>query len=143
MSFEILERDLAGRIGQFKTSRSTLETPLILPVVHPSLQPISPEEMRRDFNCQAIIANAYLLKKNHEEQVLAKGIHDFLKFDNTIVTDSGAYQILVYGDIPVSLEEIVRFQEDIGTDIAVILDIPTGWAAGFEKAKYTVDETIY
>ncbi|MFH0897137.1 MAG: tRNA guanosine(15) transglycosylase TgtA [Candidatus Bathyarchaeota archaeon] len=142
MSFEILGRDLAGRVGKLETRRGAVETPLFLPVVSPMLQPISPEEMRRDFGCQAIIANAYLLKKNYSTEIVTRGIHDFLKFDGTIVTDSGGYQILVYGDVDVSPEEIIRFQEEIGTDVAVILDIPTGWNASREKAEYTVDETL-
>lgn len=142
MSFEILSRDLAGRVGKLETRRGTVKTPLLLPVVSPALQPLSPEEMHRDFNCQAIIANAYLLRKNYSREVLARGVHNFLNFDGTVVTDSGGYQILVYGDADVSPEEIIRFQEDIGTDVAVILDIPTGWDAKREKAEYTVDETL-
>ena len=142
MSFEIVHRDLAGRIGKLETPRGVIDTPLFLPVINPALQPISLEEIRKDFDCQAIIANAYLLKKHHEKEVLEKGIHDFLKFDGVIATDSGGYQILLYGDVEVSPEEIVRFQEEIGTDIAVILDIPTGWNAKRERAEYTVDETL-
>ena len=137
-----MARDLAGRIGKLETRRGVVETPLLLPVVNPAIQLFSPQEMRRDFNCQALITNAYLLKKNYEKEVLAKGVHDFLGFDGTVVTDSGAYQILVYGGVDVSPEDIVRFQEDIGTDMAVILDIPTGWNARREKAEYTVDETL-
>jgi len=58
------------------------------------------------------------------------------------MTDSGAYQILVYGGVDVSPEEIIRFQENIGTDVAVILDIPTGWNVKRERAEYTVGETL-
>ena len=142
MALEILSRDLAGRVCKLETRRGPVETPLFLPVVNPTLQSISPEQMREDFGCHALITNAYLLKKNHEEEVLARGVHDFLKFDGLIVTDSGGYQILVYGDVDISPEEIVRFQEDIETDVAVILDIPTGWNAARERAEYTVNETL-
>lgn len=142
MSFEILNRDLAGRVGKLETKSGVLETPLLLPVVNPALQPFSPKNMYRDFDCKAIIANAYLLKKNYENKVLKKGIHGFLNFNGTIVTDSGGYQVLIYGGVDVSPNEIIRFQEDIGTDVAVILDIPTGWNAKRDRAKYTVIETL-
>ena len=142
MSFEVVERDLLGRIGRLKTKRGLVETPLLLPVVNPSIQPIFPEEMRRDFGCEALIVNAYLLKKNFGEEVKARGIHDFLKFDRVIVTDSGAYQILVYGEVDTTPEEIARFEEEIDTDVAVILDVPTGWNTRRERAEYTVTETI-
>ena len=142
MSFEILGRDLLGRIGRLKTKRGIVETPLFLPVVNPMIQSISPKEMERDFGCQAIITNAYLLKKNFGEKVKARGVHDFLKFNGTVVTDSGAYQNLVYGQIDTTAEEIAKFEEEIDTDVAVILDVPTGWNARRDRAEYTVEETL-
>src|SRR4030043_38392 len=71
-----------------------------------------------------------------------KGLHSFLDFDRVIMTDSGAYQILVYGDVEVSPAEIVEYQERIGSDIATILDIPTGWKVPKEHAAETVNETL-
>jgi 7-cyano-7-deazaguanine tRNA-ribosyltransferase len=142
MSFEILDRDLLGRIGKLRTKQGFIETPLFLPVVNPLKQVLSPQEMVRDFKCQAIITNAYLLKKNFEEEVKAKGVHDFLNFNRTVMTDSGAYQLLMYGKVNISPEEIIKFEEEIDTDIAVILDIPTGWKATWKRAEYTVKETL-
>lgn len=142
MSFEILSRDLLGRIGKLKTKRGIIETPLFLPVINPTIQLISPKEMKKDIGFQAIITNAYLLKKNFGEKVKAKGIHDFLNFDGTVVTDSGAYQNLVYGQIDTTAEVIAKFEEEIDTDVAVILDVPTGWNTGRERAEYTVEETL-
>ena len=142
MSFEVVAKDLLGRIGRLQTKSGTVETPVLLPVVNPLLQPISPMEMSRSFGCRAIITNAYLLRKNFGDEVCRKGVHDFLGFDHTVVTDSGAYQILVYGNIEVSQEEIIAYQEAIDTDIGVILDIPTGGEASRESAEYSVEETL-
>jgi 7-cyano-7-deazaguanine tRNA-ribosyltransferase len=58
------------------------------------------------------------------------------------MTDSGAYQILVYGDIQTDPREIVKYQEQIDTDIATILDIPTGWEITEKRAAQTVRETL-
>ena len=58
------------------------------------------------------------------------------------MTDSGAYQILVYGGVEVTQAEIVDYQEGIGSDIATILDIPTGWKITKEQANETVKETL-
>ena len=142
LTFEVVEKDLLGRIGRLTTKTGVVETPLFLPVVNPLVQPLSPRTMEQDFDCQAIIANAYLLKKNFGDKVISRGIHEFLGFNRVIMTDSGAYQILVYGDVDVNPVEISKFQEDIGSDIAVILDIPTGWNVPREKAKNTVEETL-
>ena len=59
------------------------------------------------------------------------------------MTDSGAYQILVYGEVDVSQKEIVAYQEGIGSDIATMLDIPTGWKITKEQAQGTVAETLH
>jgi len=58
------------------------------------------------------------------------------------MTDSGGYQILVYGDVDVDPVEIVRFQEDMDTDIGVILDVPTGWDTPRSSAERTVEITL-
>ncbi len=138
----MLEKDLLGRIGRLKTKRGAVETPLLLPVVNPMLQIVSPKDLAMEFGCRAIIANAYLLRKNFGHLVTEKGIHSFLGFDHTVVTDSGAYQILVYGDIEATQSEIIAYEEAIDTDVAVILDVPTGGRANRAKAEHTVRETL-
>jgi 7-cyano-7-deazaguanine tRNA-ribosyltransferase len=142
MSFEIKEKDLLARIGKLKTKSGTVETPLLFPVINPVIQPVSPRKIRDDFGFEALITNAYILKKHFQNQPIEKGLHKFLDFDGAIMTDSGAYQILVYGDIETSPKEIVEYQERIDTDIATILDIPTGWKITKAHAEQTVNETL-
>jgi 7-cyano-7-deazaguanine tRNA-ribosyltransferase len=142
LSFEIREEDLLSRIGKLQTKSGTVETPLLFPVINPIVQPISPRKIREEFGFEALITNAYILKKNSQKQPDKNGLHEFLDFNGTVMTDSGAYQILVYGDIEVTPKEIVEYQERIGSDIATILDIPTGWRVTENYARQTVDETI-
>jgi len=91
---------------------------------------------------EAIMANAYLLMKNLGGEARAEDVHSLLSFDGVIMTDSGAYQLLTYGEVEASPEEIVDFQVKIGSDIAVILDVPTGHPASRSRAEYTVEETL-
>ena len=142
MSFEIKEKDLLARIGKLKTKSGTVETPLLFPVINPNIQPISPKRIETEFGFDALITNAYILKKRFQNQPIEKGLHKLLDFNDTIMTDSGAYQILVYGDIETNPKEIVEYQEQIDTDIATILDIPTGWKVTEEHAQQTVKETL-
>ena len=142
MSFEIKEKDLLGRIGKLKTKSGTVETPLLFPVINPSIQPIPPKRLKETFGFEAIITNAYILKKRYQQKPVELGLHKFLDFDGAVMTDSGAYQILVYGEVEVSQKEIVAYQEGIGSDIATILDIPTGWKVTKEEAQVTVAETL-
>jgi 7-cyano-7-deazaguanine tRNA-ribosyltransferase len=140
--FKIGERDLLGRLGELHTRSGVIETPLMLPVINPNLQTISPRAMVDDFNCQALITNAYMLWKHWKAEVRSQGVHRFLTFNRPIMTDSGGYQILVYGDVDVDPVEIVRFQEDLDTDIGVILDVPTGWEASRSSAERSVEITL-
>lgn len=142
MSFEISEKDLQGRIGKLTTKSGVVTTPTLLPVVNPALKPHGLSKLLQEVQCEAIIANAYLLKKHFNDQVIQHGIHDFLGYNGVVMTDSGAYQILVYGDVETSPEEIIEFEESIQTDVAVILDIPTGWNVTKTRAISTVDETL-
>lgn len=142
MSFEIRDRDLLARIGRIRTKSGVFETPVLLPVINPAIQPIPPKKIKELFNCKALITNAYIIRKHFADKAVQRGVHELLDFDGVIMTDSGAYQILVYGDVEVSPEEIVRYQEGINTDIATILDVPTGWEVTREYAQKTVKETL-
>jgi len=142
MRFEIKEKDLLARIGRLETKSGAIETPLLFPVINPAIQPIPPRKIRENFGFEALITNAYILKKHFQNQPAERGLHKFLDFSGAIMTDSGAYQILVYGDIETTPQEIVEYQERIGTDIATILDWPTGWKVSREHAEQTVNETL-
>ncbi len=123
--FEVREVDLAGRTGRLYTQHGVVETPAFFPVIDVYRQEVSLEDIRKSgFN--QIITNAYLLYKRYGEKLVEEGLHNFLGWDGAIMTDSGAYQILQYGHVDVSQEDIIRYQASIGSDISVILDIPTG-----------------
>ncbi|MFB0561690.1 MAG: tRNA guanosine(15) transglycosylase TgtA [Candidatus Lokiarchaeia archaeon] len=142
MCYEIKYRDLMGRIGQIKTKSGKFQTPALLPVVDPKNLIIPPDLLKAEFKCEALITNAFIIKKNFYEQARKEGLHKFLNFPYSIMTDSGAYQLLVYGEVEVSPEEIVRIQEEIDTDIAIILDIPSSLNASYSEVETGVKQTI-
>ncbi len=142
MSFEIKEKDLLARIGRLQTKSGKIETPLFFPVINPAIQLVSPRKIKEDLGFEALITNAYILKQRFQDQPVQQGIHKFLDYNGAVMTDSGAYQILVYGDVQATPLEIIRYQEQIHTDIATILDVPTGWKTNEESAKDTVKETL-
>ncbi|UCG45349.1 MAG: tRNA guanosine(15) transglycosylase TgtA [Candidatus Bathyarchaeota archaeon] len=142
MSFEIRDRDLLARIGKLETKSGIIETPLLFPVINPSIQPISPSALQELFRCTSVITNAYIIKMHFQDTAVQQGIHSLLGFSKAIMTDSGAYQILTYGDVKTTAREIVEYQEAINTDIATILDIPTGWMVSEDHARWTVQETL-
>jgi len=142
MFFEIKEKDLLARIGKLQTKSGTIETPLLLPVINPSIQVVPPKKIHEVLGFEALITNAYILKKRFQDEPTKRGLHDFLDFKGVIMTDSGAYQILTHGTVQTTPTEIVEYQERIETDIATILDWPTGWKASRGHAERTVKKTI-
>ncbi|MEM2273394.1 MAG: tRNA guanosine(15) transglycosylase TgtA [Candidatus Bathyarchaeia archaeon] len=142
VDFEVLDRDLLARIGRLRTKSGTIETPAFLPVINPVKESVSPRELWENYGCKILITNAYVIKKHFGEKAREEGVHKLLDFPGVVMTDSGAYQILEYGEVSITNEEIIRYQEDIGSDIAVILDLPTGWNATSDYARHTVEETL-
>jgi len=139
--FEIKASDLASRIGEIRTKSGTLETPCILPVVHPVRQSIAPKEMAKmGFN--ALMTNAYITLKAFGKMAEEKGIHKIIDYDGIIMTDSGGYQVLEYGSIDITPVDMAIFQEKIGSDMALVLDTPTGIGVDKKRAKETVKITL-
>jgi 7-cyano-7-deazaguanine tRNA-ribosyltransferase len=134
--FEILDKDAGGRIGRLRTPHGTVETPTVMPVINPNIQLIPPKEMR-NFGAEILITNSYIIYRKEELKSVAleKGLHGLLDFDGPIMTDSGSFQLSVYGSVEVTNEEILGFQQKIGSDIIVPLDIPTPPDVHYRRAE--------
>jgi len=140
--FEILHRDGLARIGKLQTPHGAVTTPTLMPVINPIDIFITPNELYEKFGAELMMTNAYLTRRHYGEEAARVGIHGVLNYGGPIMTDSGGYQLLRYGVVDVAPEEILRYQEAIGSDIATILDVPTGAGASKERAEETVRVTL-
>ncbi|MBP2045050.1 MAG: tRNA guanosine(15) transglycosylase TgtA [Methanobacterium aggregans] len=140
MSFEIKYKDAMGRIGILQTPHGNIKTPALMPVIHPGKQTLDVKK----YGAELVITNAYIMYKNEDlkEKVLEEGVHSFIDFPGPIITDSGSFQLSVYGDIDVTNTEIIEFQEAIGTDIGTSLDIPTPPFVTRERAEKDLEITL-
>ena len=140
--FEILHKDLAGRIGRLRTPHGPVETPILLPVINPHLQLIPAPELNK-MGASMLITNSYIIYQDEalKIQAIEKGLHHLIGFNGPIMTDSGAFQLSVYGNIDVKPGEILNFQYAIKSDICVPLDIPTPPDVPKEKAASDLLET--
>ena len=141
MSFEVRHTDLAARIGKLHTPHGILETPAFVPVVHPVKQTVSPQFLKK-LGFDIVITNAYTTLRHYGDEARKRGIHNIIDYDGIVMTDSGGYQVLEYGSIEVQPSIIAQFEKDIGSDIPVPLDKPTGYGLKYEKAKGYVEETL-
>ncbi|MFX0077000.1 MAG: tRNA guanosine(15) transglycosylase TgtA [Candidatus Hermodarchaeota archaeon] len=145
MKFEVLDVDALGRICQIKINYKKMVTPNLFPVIHPAKNIISPFDLKK-MGGHCLFTNAYIIFKNEKlrEKVSQKGIHKYLNYDGIIATDSGAFQQYMYHEdyLDIEADSIEKFQENIGSDFPVILDIPVQLEDSYELAKKKVLTTI-
>lgn len=138
--FEVRATDLAARRGLLRTRTGQLATPALLPVVHPFRQQLPPSELTRA-GFTGVMTNAYLVWKRFRNAT-PPPIHRLLGFKGVVMTDSGGYQVLEYGEVDVDPQTITRFQEALEPDIAIVLDRPTGAHASLRGAGQSVEQTL-
>jgi 7-cyano-7-deazaguanine tRNA-ribosyltransferase len=126
ITFESQHKDIWARTGKLRVGDKVAKTPLLLPVINPHIQLITPEEMQ-EMGVEALITNAYIFSKSEEfrERAIDEGLHAVLGFQGIIMTDSGAFQQSVYGDVAFSNTDTIEFQRKIGSEIIVPMDIAT------------------
>ncbi|MHA2296365.1 MAG: tRNA guanosine(15) transglycosylase TgtA [Candidatus Hodarchaeales archaeon] len=143
MVFTIKAKDGMGRIGTLSCAHGKVETPTLMPVLNPRHLKIKPDEMVK-LGVEIFITNAYLIYRDQEtrQKALEMGLHDYLGYKGPLMTDSGAFQLMMYGNIEIDNDTITTFQEEINTDIGVFLDIPVkkGKRKEYERAlKITLE----
>ena len=144
MNFALHARDGSARRATLHTRRGTVETPAFMPVgTAATVKGLTPHELR-DARAQIILANTYHLWLRPGRAVLleAGGLHRFMAWEGPILTDSGGFQVFslqqrrTLDDDGVTFqshldgsahrftpESVVDFQEAIGVDIAMVLDV--------------------
>ena len=152
-----------ARVGQIKTSRGLIETPVFMPVgTLGSVKGISQRELDKDIGAQIILSNSYHLFLRPGIDIIqsAKGIHKFINWNKPILTDSGGYQIYSLSSnrkisnkgvkfkshIDGSLHEftpesLIDTQHAIGSDINMVLDECLPYNCNFSYAKESLSLT--
>ncbi len=140
--FSVKKKDGLARIGTLISKHGKMSTPILLPVINPNRQMIPIEDMIK-CGAESFITNAYLLYRNpmNRERVLKEGLHEFIGFSGPLMTDSGAFQLMEYGEVSVTNQEITEFQEQIGSDIGVFLDVPIKKGT-YEESRMALEETL-
>jgi queuine tRNA-ribosyltransferase len=132
-----------ARAAKFKTLHNEVLTPTFMPVgTHASVRSQSREDLL-DSGAQVLLANTYhlLLRPGVEIFKQFGGIHNFMKWPKSVLTDSGGFQIFClpnsrvikeegayfksYVDnqtICLSPEKSIETQRLIGSDIMMVLD---------------------
>ena len=142
-NFEIKQREGLARIGVFTTSHGKVNTPTIMPVLDPLKPDQFPIDEMKSIGAEMFITNAYLTYKNETAKNKAKneGIHALVGYDGPLMTDSGAFQLMGYGQVNITNIEVTEFEEQIGVDIGVYLDVPVAMGT-YEETKSALESTL-
>jgi queuine tRNA-ribosyltransferase len=155
MEFKLKNTDGHARRGQLTFARGLVETPIFMPVgTYGAVKSLTPEDLLA-LNAQIILGNTFhLLLRPGMEVVKAHGdLHDFMRWQKPILTDSGGFQVFSLGalrkiteqgvmfkspinggNIFMGPEESMQVQRDLGSDIVMIFDECTPYPATFQEA---------
>ena len=157
------EKDTMARLGTIETNYGTYETPMFMPVgTEATVKTLSVEELK-DCKAGIILSNTYHLWLRPGEDIIDKagGLHEFMKWDGPILTDSGGFQVFSLANPKDITEEGVKFknhlngdnllltpeksieiQNKLDSDIAMSFDECIGWPATYEYVKQSVERTL-
>lgn len=86
-------------MGVIKTAHGEVETPAFVPVASQASVKTLTSREAEDMGCQILIANTFLLHDRPGEWIVkrAGGLHNFMQWSQSLMTDSGGFQIFSLG----------------------------------------------
>ncbi len=117
MQFSISHSDQtsSARRGVIKTDHSTIQTPVFMPIgTQGAVKTIDPEVLIH-LDAQIILGNTYHLyiRPGHELIHKAGSLHSFMNWENSILTDSGGFQVFSLANLNKISDEGVEFQSHL------------------------------
>ncbi len=147
--FETIKTQNRARAGIFHTPHGDIATPVFAPVgTQATVKAVLPRDLR-EIGATLVLANTYHLYLRPGDDLVREmgGLHEFMRWDNPLLTDSGGFQVFSLAQINRIDDEGVTFrshidgsqhrftpelsvhiQENLGADIIMCFDqcpIPT------------------
>ncbi len=104
-----------ARAGEFETPHGVLKTPVFMPVgTQATVKAMAPFELK-ELGAQIILSNTYHLYLRPGEDLIrdAGGLHSFMSWDRSILTDSGGFQVFSLASLNRISDEGVEFQSHL------------------------------
>ena len=143
--FQLLSTDAQtdARRGRLVTQHGVIETPIFMPVgTQATVKSVFPWTLK-EIQAQIILGNTYHLNLRPTSELVKQmgGLHHFMQWDSPILTDSGGFQVFSLAKlrkmkedgvefrshldgrkIYLTPEESLRIQDNLGSDIHMVLD---------------------
>lgn len=165
ITYELIHKDknTGARRGVIHTPHGDIQTPVFMPVgTQATVKSMTPEELKEEVGAQIILSNTYhlYLRPGHELIKEAGGLHNFMRWDRPILTDSGGFQVFSLGALRTISEEGVHFkshldgsshlftpekvmeiEEALGSDIMMAFDECCPSPSTYEYTKQSMERT--
>lgn len=165
MNFKITHKcgSTKARAGSFETAHGIVETPIFMPVgTQGTIKAVPQRIVESEINAPIILGNTYHLYLRPTPGILeeAGGLHKFMNWNRSILTDSGGFQVYSLAELRkmkkdgvefqshldgskhfFSPEKVIGIQRSIGSDIMMVLDECTPYPCDYEYAKNSKDLT--
>jgi queuine tRNA-ribosyltransferase len=162
--FTVLKPDpnSQARVGRIVTAHSVIETPVFMPVGTRGTVKALTQEMLETLDARIILGNTYhlFLRPGHELIAELGGLHKFMAWPRSLLTDSGGFQVFSLGELRKIKEEGVEFrshldgsrqfispevsmqiQHALGSDIVMAFDECTPYPATHDEARKSLELT--
>ncbi len=163
--FDLLHTDShsQARRGRLHLTHGVVETPTFMPVgTQGTVKGLTIDQVRGT-GADIMLGNTYHLALRPTSELIAElgGLHKFIGWERPILTDSGGFQIFSLGDlnkvtekeatfkshlngltIRLRPEDSIRIQEELGSDIAMVLDHVIALPAEREKVLDAMERSI-
>ena len=163
MKFEINKTSGKARQGLLTFDRGEVRTPAFMPVgTYGTVKAMTPEEVR-ETGADIILGNTFHLMLRPGTEVIEKhgGLHDFMRWQGPILTDSGGFQVWSLAErrqiteegvtfaspidgskVFIGPEESMAVQKSLGSDIVMIFDECTPYPATEQEASGSMERSL-
>ena len=163
--FQLLGTDpaTAARRGRLQTRHGSIETPMFMPVgTQGTVKALSPAQLR-EIGAQIILGNTYHLNLRPGSPLVRElgGLHSFMQWDGPILTDSGGFQVFSLAKLReirddgvafashldgrrlfLGPREVMTIQQELGSDIAMVLDECPPWPCSRDECARAVERSL-
>jgi len=164
IKFQVLKecKRTGARTGLLTTPHGVINTPVFMPVgTQATVKTMAPEELK-EMGATIILGNTYHLymRPGHKLVEKAGGLHRFMNWDRSILTDSGGFQVFSLADLRdiseegvhfrshidgsrhfISPEKAVEIQNSLGSDIMMAFDECPPYPCDYDYAKKSMNIT--
>src|SRR4029079_19199139 len=116
IDWQVTARDGRARTGILRTRRSVIETPVFMPVgTQGTVKGVRFEWLENELDARIILGNTYhlFLRPGPEAIRDLGGLHRFISWDRSLLTDSGGFQVFSLTDLRKLTEDGVEFRSHI------------------------------